>query len=95
MKSKDINEIIHKHLKDYHDLHNVTTSDKLLPYLNKIALDSYNKALNDSISEVTRIEIIDHTPNIERGRFLVEINIKSIDFSIQDLNRTLKIFIKK
>jgi hypothetical protein len=54
MKSKDINEIIHKHLKDYHDLHNVTTSDKLLPYLNRMVLDAYNKGIKDIVNNDTK-----------------------------------------
>lgn len=95
MKSKQINEIIHKHLKDYHDVHDITTSDKLLPYLQRIAIDSWNQAFKDVCTEVTRLEIIDHTTAGVRGRFVVERGIKSIDFSIQDENRTLKIFIKK
>lgn len=95
MKSKQINEIIHKHLKDYHYVHGITTSDKLLHYLQMIAIDSYKQAHRDICKDVTRVEIIDHTKASERARFVVEKDIKSIGFSIQDENRTLKIFIKK
>jgi len=95
MKEKEINEIIHRHLKDYHDVHGNTTSDKMLHYLQMIAIDSYKQAHRDICKEVTRLEVIDITTYGERGRFVLEHNIKSIGLSLEDENRKFKIFIKK
>lgn len=59
-----------------------------------------NKSDNQKKSEdfcnnddVTRIEVIDHSPN-GSGRSFVRYGVKKIEFSYQDEGRTLKIFVE-
>lgn len=44
---------------------------------------------DDSVKHINRLEVID-----EQGRAYVNMDIKEIDFSIQDNGRTLKFFVK-
>jgi hypothetical protein len=43
---------------------------------------------NLDVSKVTRVEVIDH-----KGRNYVMLNVVAIEFSLQDEDRTLKIFL--
>ena len=43
--------------------------------------------------QITRFEVIDHTlKNNKRGRIVVEYNV-NVELSLQDENRTLKVFL--
>lgn len=43
--------------------------------------------------QITRFEVIDHTSkNNKRGRIVVEYNV-NVELSLQDENRTLKVFL--
>lgn len=46
-----------------------------------------------SYPEVTRVEVIDYSPN-GKGRSYVNMNVKNLQLSLQDADRTLKLFIK-
>lgn len=47
--------------------------------------------LNSSLDKVTRFEVIDHTKD-GGGRVLVKYDV-SVELSLQDDNRTLKVFL--
>ena len=49
------------------------------------------EVLDITTKSVTRFEVIDHTSK-KRGRIVVEYNI-NVELSLQDENRTLKVFL--
>ena len=74
---------------------------KSCPECNDISCDSTIKLMEENkvpdIDNVTRIEIIDHSSNsLEKGRVFVKYlaDNEVLKFSLQDNNKTLKIFIQ-
>lgn len=56
-------------------------------------LISKQEELPNELSKITRLEVIDHTPQGE-GRAYIQRGIKELELSYQDDGKTLKIFIK-
>ena len=65
--------------------------DTIDAMLDNIPQSEHNVDINEMISEVTRFEVIDHTSK-QGGRIVVEYGVK-VELSLQDDNRTLKVFL--
>jgi hypothetical protein len=59
--------------------------------LEDIIMKANQEVLDVTTKSVTRFEVIDHTSK-KRGRIVVEYNV-NVELSLQDENRTLKVFL--
>jgi hypothetical protein len=59
--------------------------------LEGIIMKANQEVLDITTKSVTRFEVIDHTAK-KRGRIVVEYNV-NVELSLQDENRTLKVFL--
>jgi hypothetical protein len=59
--------------------------------LEDIIMKANQEVLDITTKSVTRFEVIDHTSK-KRGRIVVEYNV-NVELSLQDENRTLKVFL--
>lgn len=76
------------------DLYKETTYDQPDKIIGKAAKLIYKQEeLSNEPSKITRLEIIDHSPE-GKGRVYGKHDIKSLELSYQDDGKTLKIFIK-
>ena len=64
-----------------------TLINEILPNLEKMQQNQCET------SKVTRVEVIQHSPPYN-GRAYTNYNAKEVDIQIQDLGKTLKIFVK-
>jgi len=53
-------------------------------------MDGFTTLLENSMNEVNRVEVIEHG----KGRIYTNYDVKDMEFSMQDDDKTLKIFIK-
>jgi hypothetical protein len=59
--------------------------------LEDIIMKANQEVLDITTKSVTRFEVIDHTSK-KRGRIVVEYNV-NVELSLQDENKTLKVFL--